>query len=336
MFSLSGGGGASSGLAVRLVREEKAAVRRAGLEARRRLSPTEREAAAEKIWKNFFTMPEVAAARTIMLYASVQGEVPTYKAMERVLSAGLTLVLPRTIKESRTLQCAVVRSLGELTAGAYGIPEPPPDAALVPATAIDVVAVPGVVFDYTGYRLGYGAGYYDGFLAGLRNGAAAVGIAFSVQMRSRVPRRPEDQRLLYIATEKGLIRQPRVMKPDRFYACYAVAEEIWESRHTGIRRYLEEIAPERERLLLVPGAGVGKEESGRRWRERLTTALQRLVARPEDCLVIAGARSIGLRCGEELGAETMAVRGASSGGAAGEDEGCPTFVWPQVEEGDGT
>jgi 5-formyltetrahydrofolate cyclo-ligase len=338
MYDLNGQIGADTWSSAQ---EMKKTIRRAGIEARNRLSPREREEAEKKIWDLFFALPEVAAARIVMLYAAVQGEVSTYKAMEQVLASGRILVLPRAIKSSRTLQCAAVRSPGDLTEGAYGIPEPPLEADLVPEVEIDVVAVPGLLFDHTGYRLGYGAGYYDGFLAGLREDAAAVGIGFSVQMRHRVPRRRGDRRLLCMVTEKGVVRQPRVMKPDRLYSCYAVTEDIWDNHQTGIRRYIEEVAPQRERHLLLTAACAGGNGAGGpgRWRESLASFLHHQNISPADCLVIAAAGSAGLQCGEKIGAETMAVTEAAAGGGTGGDyyerrcgqrdgELCPTFIWP--------
>lgn len=91
-----------------------------------------------------------------------------------------------------------------LRPGRYGILEPAiTAAALVP----DIMIVPLVGFDAQGGRLGMGAGYYDATLAALRQQQAvlAVGYAFAVQQVPMLPRRPEDQDLDWVVTERGAI-----------------------------------------------------------------------------------------------------------------------------------
>ena len=63
---------------------------------------------------------------------------------------------------------------------------------------IDVVVVPLVAFDCQGYRLGYGGGYYDRFLAGLSHRPLVVGVAFKEQCVSSLPHEPHDVALPHI------------------------------------------------------------------------------------------------------------------------------------------
>ena len=69
-----------------------------------------------------------------------------------------------------------------------------------------VLIVPLLAFDARGYRLGYGGGFYDRTLEGLRarHPVLAVGFAFSAQEVDEVPTEPTDQRLDAIVTEKGV------------------------------------------------------------------------------------------------------------------------------------
>ncbi len=69
-----------------------------------------------------------------------------------------------------------------------------------------VLIVPLLAFDARGYRLGYGGGFYDRTLEGLRarRPVLAVGLAFAAQEVAAVPVEPTDQRLDAVVTETGV------------------------------------------------------------------------------------------------------------------------------------
>ena len=91
-----------------------------------------------------------------------------------------------------------------LTAGVWGIQEPLPSS---PAVDPDVLLVPLLAFDTRGYRLGYGGGFYDRTLAGLRTRkrVVAVGVAFDEQRIDAVPHTDYDERLDWVLTPSGPI-----------------------------------------------------------------------------------------------------------------------------------
>ena len=68
----------------------------------------------------------------------------------------------------------------------------------------DFLLVPLLAFDRRGYRVGYGAGYYDRTLAALP-GRFRLGVAYAGQELDRVPAGPYDERLDAVATERGVI-----------------------------------------------------------------------------------------------------------------------------------
>ncbi len=82
--------------------------------------------------------------------------------------------------------------------------------ALVPAEGAwiepEVLIVPLLAFDARGYRLGYGGGFYDRTLEGLRSKRAtiAIGFAFAAQQVAEVPIDATDQRLDLVVTETGV------------------------------------------------------------------------------------------------------------------------------------
>ena len=91
-----------------------------------------------------------------------------------------------------------------LGSGVWGIREPKPEA---PEAFPDILIVPLLLFDRAGYRLGYGAGYYDMTIARLRTmkPVTAIGIAFAAQEIAEVPKTPRDARLDLVLTEREII-----------------------------------------------------------------------------------------------------------------------------------
>jgi 5-formyltetrahydrofolate cyclo-ligase len=86
----------------------------------------------------------------------------------------------------------------------WGIREPKAEA---PEVFPDILIVPLLLFDRAGYRLGYGAGYYDMTIARLRamKPVTAIGLAYAAQEIADVPKTPRDARLDLVLTEREII-----------------------------------------------------------------------------------------------------------------------------------
>jgi len=176
----------------------KATVRRFVLARRGRLSAQEREAAATSVAARVARLPDVAAAGTILGFASFGTELSTDPVMRWVFSSGKRLLVPYV--EGAALRAAVIGSEEQLAPGYRGIREP---VRRVPVDAeeADVVLVPGVAFDPAGRRLGYGGGFYDAFLAGIPGGVSRVGLCFDLQVVDEVPAGPNDEGVGLVVTE---------------------------------------------------------------------------------------------------------------------------------------
>ena len=108
-------------------------------------------------------------APLVFAYCSVGSEVDTHALIEGALRQGKTVALPRAVPGTRTMAWHAIGSLADTAPGFAGIPEPADDAATrIDADDADARAlalVPGLIFDLHGFRLGYGGGFYDTFLA---------------------------------------------------------------------------------------------------------------------------------------------------------------------------
>ena len=124
-------------------------------------------------------LPEFERAGMILTYASFGSEVPTYDIMRRAWLEGKRVALPRCGSEPHVMTWHVVESVEGLVCSSFGMREPPFDCAtqlsLQDVSCEDALAlVPGLCFDEGGYRLGYGGGYYDAFLADF--GGTSIGL----------------------------------------------------------------------------------------------------------------------------------------------------------------
>lgn len=158
---------------------------------------------SEKICAHICGMSEYRDARSILLYSAIRSEASLDALISRALSDGKTVLLPVCDPKTETMHASEMRDMSELVCGAYSIAEPT-DKRIFDARQIDIVLVPGLVFAESGYRIGYGKGYYDKFLA--KNPSVfKLGAAFSCQLCNEVFEAEHDIRLDAIATEKGVI-----------------------------------------------------------------------------------------------------------------------------------
>jgi len=81
----------------------------------------------------------------------------------------------------------------------HGIPVPTGAEALEP----DLILIPLNVFDATGFRLGYGGGYFDRTLAALDPAPLTVGVAFELARADTTWPQPHDHPMSWIVTEAG-------------------------------------------------------------------------------------------------------------------------------------
>jgi 5-formyltetrahydrofolate cyclo-ligase len=87
----------------------------------------------------------------------------------------------------------------------YGMLEPEPNLPLVPVEHIQLALVPGLAFDRQGWRLGYGGGFFDRFLAGFAHGVS-LGVTYHALLFDLLPHHQHDIPVQYLVTEEGLLR----------------------------------------------------------------------------------------------------------------------------------
>ncbi len=169
----------------------------------------QRNAQSDAICRHILASPEYGSARVIGGYMSMRHEADVLPVLRDALASGKMLALP-LCGQAPFMTFRAVYSLDDLLPGAYGIPEPSPDAPLVAPEDIDLLLVPLEGIDFRGYRLGKGGGYYDRLLS--EADGFSLGCALSWQITDEIPRDPWDKPLSACAGPAGIERMNDTLK----------------------------------------------------------------------------------------------------------------------------
>jgi 5-formyltetrahydrofolate cyclo-ligase len=185
-----------------MLAENKKKIRKEVLALRNAIPLAEREVMSRSICINFAGLPILADCSSVMIFLSFGSEINTDYIIEWLWQQKKQVLVPLCKPETREMEIFPIAAFTDLAPGYFGIREPqrglrPPVAKEV----ADLVAVPAVAFDGRGYRVGYGGGYYDRFLAG--SDVPTVGLAFSCQIIPEAPVDAYDLAVQGIVTEKG-------------------------------------------------------------------------------------------------------------------------------------
>lgn len=169
-------------------------------EQRASLSPVQIENYSSMIAAKLAQLQPICNARQIMGFAAIRNEVNLQFFLEDQRAQGKKILLPR-VEKSGDLAAVEFESWESTHPGSFGIMEP--SGASAALDDIDVVLVPGLVFDAHGYRLGYGKGYYDRFLKLLHKRTFICGVCYEFQVVDDIKPHSEDIPVHWIVTEKS-------------------------------------------------------------------------------------------------------------------------------------
>lgn len=173
------------------------------------IEPAAAAAAADRVAERVLALPEVSGARGILTCLSFGAEIDTWRLVDRLVAAGKELFVPRA--DPRDGRLHVHPYPCPLRTLAFGLRQPPRGAPELAAQevdgAVEAALVLGLGFDRRGFRLGYGSGYFDRFLAG--RPFPAIALAFAVQLAEELPAEPHDIPMTVIVTENEICRQRR-------------------------------------------------------------------------------------------------------------------------------
>ncbi|MEE0781347.1 MAG: 5-formyltetrahydrofolate cyclo-ligase [Sellimonas sp.] len=184
--------------------ETKEEIREKYRKIRAQIPSETRKHADSQIAERLFNRPEYRDARIIYCYMSFKDEADTASIIDESLRLGKQVALPR-VSGKRKMEFFFISGQKDLVTGFMGIKEPAGYCLEASAPSEDaLVLLPGLAFDRSGARLGYGGGFYDTYLA-KHAGCKKAALAYSAQIAPEIPTEPVDVKTDMIITEKELI-----------------------------------------------------------------------------------------------------------------------------------
>ncbi len=159
------------------IRAYKNSLRDKAKAMRRGMDPVKKAEMDRQITERICSLYQYREAETLLCYVSKPIEVDTIPLLRRALADGKRVACPRCVEGTKQMEFYLIRSLDDLEKRTFGVLEPRvPGCELLTDFSRSLCIVPALMYDLKGYRLGYGGGYYDRFLA--RYDGYKVGITY--------------------------------------------------------------------------------------------------------------------------------------------------------------
>lgn len=161
---------------------------------------------SHKIVETLKGTAEYKNASTVMCFVSFGDEVITHDFIKDMIKHGKRVCVPYIVKGKKIMVPSEITDFDrDLKPGYFGILAPTEESLnIIPSDSVDLIVTPGVIFDKKGYRIGYGAGFYDKFFSTLTKKVPKIAIAFSLQQAIDVPKDEYDIPVDKLITEKGI------------------------------------------------------------------------------------------------------------------------------------
>jgi 5-formyltetrahydrofolate cyclo-ligase len=174
------------------------------IEARMALPLDEHKDKSAAISDRLYGRFRPSALPSLGCYWPFRREYDCLPLMRKVIEAGGEVALPVVLQKNHPLEFRPWTPTAKMEAGVWNILHPAEGPAVHPAALL----IPLVGFDEAGYRLGYGAGYYDRTIAAMPKPPLTIGVGFELCRLASIHPQPHDIPMDYIITEAGIVRAP--------------------------------------------------------------------------------------------------------------------------------
>ena len=187
------------------IRPMKAAMREHYKQLRRDMSSEQKQAMDRSIARRVTSLWQYKRCRVLLTYVSTAIEVDTIGIIQQAWADGKRVAVPRCVPGTRDMQFFFITDMQDLEPGMFGVLEPIPDRCEEMTDFSEgLCLVPALCYDFKGYRLGYGKGYYDRFLA--RFEGDMIGIEYSNCVKPQLPHGRFDRPVSLLVTDRYLRR----------------------------------------------------------------------------------------------------------------------------------
>lgn len=181
-------------------REEKRILRNKILSVRNTLDKEIKDKMDYEIYNKLISSELYLKAKNIFIYISFDKEIETKKIIDKALEDKKKVYIPKIYRDDKSMKAIRLRSFEDLRENSMGILEPMDDSDYIIKEEIELIIVPGVVFDLNGNRIGYGGGYYDRYLEDIRKINNKVVLAYDLQIVDFIEPEVHDISFDYIIT----------------------------------------------------------------------------------------------------------------------------------------
>lgn len=187
------------------IREYKSSLRKKIREKRMSIHPETKKQLDMKVLQNLVRLRQYQSNNTILTYVSTKIEVDTFGLIKQALNDKKRVAVPLCVDNSREMEFYYITSFDQLEPGTFGVLEPIKEKCeLLTDYTKGLCVIPGLAFDFDGYRLGYGKGYYDRFLGRFKGDT--VGICYSSCVKWKLLHGYYDRNAMFLVTEKYIRR----------------------------------------------------------------------------------------------------------------------------------
>ncbi|KLE17124.1 5-formyltetrahydrofolate cyclo-ligase [Clostridium sp. C8] len=187
-------------------KEEKKILRNKILSIRDSLNRNEKEIMDNEIFNKLKNTELYKNARNIFIYISFSNEINTINIIKKALEDKKDVFIPKIYKTNKSMKAIKLNSFDDLRKNSMGILEPIDDSKYIEKENIDLIVVPGVVFDKDCNRIGYGGGYYDRYLKDIAYKNNKVVLAYDLQVIDKIENEKHDIKVDYIITNTKIIK----------------------------------------------------------------------------------------------------------------------------------
>ena len=185
-------------------RDEKNLIRKQMKQLRADMTRTERFEKSMQIFEQLITVPEFKRADRIYTYVSMDNEIDTIMLIDYSLSLEKRVFVPRV--SGKDMEFYEISDISELSPGYMGIYEPDINGREPDYSRTGFMCMPGLAFDRSYNRIGYGGGFYDRYLS-VENKLYKAALAYEAQLLESIPAQDGDVRPDMIVTEESIYRK---------------------------------------------------------------------------------------------------------------------------------